>query len=85
MTCDGDPSAQTLEDMGVNEIFRELEEVPVTVVGGLDVHRQQITFDYVDDDGSGLQTTACEYLGTHIMLAIYAIPIHCQHRRPSCR
>ena len=23
----------------------------MTVVGGLDVHRQQITFDYVDDDG----------------------------------
>jgi len=23
----------------------------MTIVGGLDVHRQQITFDYVDDDG----------------------------------
>ena len=23
----------------------------MTMVGGLDVHRQQITFDYVDDDG----------------------------------
>jgi transposase len=31
---------------------RELEEVPLmTMVGGLDVHRRQITFDYVDDDG----------------------------------
>ncbi|ORW02979.1 hypothetical protein AWC15_06175 [Mycobacterium lacus] len=38
--------------MGVREIFQELEEVPLmTMVGGLDVHRQQITFDYVDDDG----------------------------------
>jgi hypothetical protein len=32
-------------------IFRELEEVPMTMVGGFDVHRKQITFDYVDDDG----------------------------------
>ena len=23
----------------------------MTMIGGLDVHRQQITFDYVDDDG----------------------------------
>jgi transposase len=38
--------------MGVREIFQELEEVPLmTIVGGLDVHRQQITFDYVDNDG----------------------------------
>jgi transposase len=37
--------------MGVRKIFRELEEVLMTMVGGLDVHRQQITFDYVDDDG----------------------------------
>jgi transposase len=33
-------------------MFQELEEVPLmTMVGGFDVHRQQITFDYVDDDG----------------------------------
>src|ERR1700737_5544057 len=37
--------------MGVSQIFQELEEVPMTIVGGLDVHRKQITFDYVDDDG----------------------------------
>jgi len=30
--------------------FREREEVPMTIVGGFDVHRQQITFDYVDSD-----------------------------------
>ncbi len=45
------PSAQTLDDLGVKEIFEELEEVRMTIVGGLDVHRQQITFDYVDNDG----------------------------------
>jgi transposase len=40
-----------LVDTGVREMLQELEEVPMTMVGGLDVHRQQITFDYVDDDG----------------------------------
>src|SRR5246500_3854814 len=34
------------------KLFQELEEVPLmTMIGGLDVHRQQITFDYVDDEG----------------------------------
>jgi transposase len=37
--------------MGVSKSFRELEEVLMTMVGGLDVHRKQITFDYVDNDG----------------------------------
>ena len=47
----GTPSAQTLVDLCVSN-FQELEEVPLmTMVGGFDVHRQQITFDYVDDDG----------------------------------
>jgi transposase len=45
------PSAQTLVDMGVRKMSQELEEVPMTMIGGLDVHRQQITFDYVDSDG----------------------------------
>ena len=46
----GTPSAQTLVDVA-SEMFQELEEVPMTMVGGFDVHRKQITFDYVDDDG----------------------------------
>ncbi|MPZ00268.1 MAG: IS110 family transposase, partial [Actinophytocola sp.] len=40
----GTPSAQTHVGMGVRNI-REPEEVPMTIVGGFDVHRQQITFD----------------------------------------
>jgi transposase len=37
--------------MGVRDIFQELEEVPLmTMVGGFDVHRKQVTFDYVDHD-----------------------------------
>src|ERR1700756_2374591 len=47
----GTPSAQTLDHLGVREFFQELEVPPMTMVGGLDVHRHQITFDYVDDDG----------------------------------
>src|SRR5688572_22394454 len=27
---------------------RELEEVPMPIVGGLDIHRKQITFDYLE-------------------------------------
>jgi transposase len=27
----------------------ELEEVPMSIVGGLDIHRKQLTFDWVDD------------------------------------
>src|SRR5262249_23530392 len=27
---------------------REREEVPMPIVGGLDIHRKQITFDYLD-------------------------------------
>src|ERR1700692_4500867 len=46
----GTPSARTLVDVA-SEMFQELEEVPMTMVGGFDVHRQQITFDYVDGDG----------------------------------
>src|SRR6201997_2579959 len=46
----GTPSAKTHVEFA-SVIFRELEEVPMTIVGGLDVHRQQITFDYVDNDG----------------------------------
>ena len=34
--------------MGRVRPFRELEEVPMPIVGGLDIHRKQITFDYLD-------------------------------------
>jgi transposase len=35
---------------------QELEEVPMTIVGGFDVHRAQITFDYVDTDTGEVST-----------------------------
>ncbi len=34
--------------MGRVRPFSELEEVPMPIVGGLDIHRKQITFDYLD-------------------------------------
>src|SRR6266545_2212919 len=47
MRCAGTPSAQArmivLEPHG-----RSSKEVPVSIVGGFDVHRRQITFDWVD-------------------------------------
>jgi hypothetical protein len=27
----------------------ELEEVPMSILGGLDIHRKQLTFDWVDE------------------------------------
>jgi transposase len=44
------PSVQTHIELRQKN-FQELEEVPMTIVGGFDVHRKQITYDYVDDDG----------------------------------
>jgi hypothetical protein len=45
----------------------------MTMVGGLDVHRKQITFDYVDGDGlvrwgqirPATRKTLCGWLGEH--------------------
>src|SRR6266513_855082 len=34
--------------MGARAPPPELEEVPMPIVGGLDIHRKQITFDYLD-------------------------------------
>jgi hypothetical protein len=31
----------------------ELEEVPMSIVGGLDVHRKQLTFDYIEAETGG--------------------------------
>jgi transposase len=33
----------------------ELEEVPMPIVGGLDIHRKQITFDYLDTETGQVQ------------------------------
>jgi len=50
--CWGPPRLRrSMIDGRRKKLFQELEEVPLmTMIGGLDVHRQQITFDYVDDE-----------------------------------
>jgi transposase len=37
-------------------VFQELEEVPMAIVGGLDLHRGQLTFDYLDQDTGAVTT-----------------------------
>ena len=51
----GTSSAQTRHDWlckqsacGRECAPREREEVPMPIVGGLDIHRKQLTFDYLD-------------------------------------
>jgi hypothetical protein len=39
-------SCVSIRVQGAVERPRELEEVPMPIVGGLDIHRKQITFDY---------------------------------------
>jgi transposase len=43
----GTPSAQPQHDVCGTQV-QEHKEVPVAIVGGFDVHRKQITFDYLD-------------------------------------
>ena len=50
MRCVEDPSAQTLDYQGVSKQLQALEEVSMAIVGGFDVHRNQITFEHVDTD-----------------------------------
>src|SRR6201988_4769102 len=51
----GASSAQSPDDLLVAKFAygrlwrpRELEKVPMTIVGGVDIHRKQLTFDYLD-------------------------------------
>ena len=59
MACDGTPRhRRTIE---VRQ--RELEEVLMGIVGGFDVHRQQITFDYLDTE-TAVQAESCVALSS---------------------
>ena len=46
----------------------------MTMVGGFDVHRQQITFDYVDDDGWCTGVRSVRRHGRRAGLAWRALP-----------
>src|ERR687897_1590374 len=45
----GTPSARC-GTLAASVLGRELEEVPMAIVGGLDIHRRQITYDWIDTD-----------------------------------
>lgn len=54
-TCEGDPLG-TGRETRRRQKLTELEEVPVSIVGGFDVHRNQITFDYLDTETGEVRT-----------------------------
>jgi hypothetical protein len=55
----GTSSAQTGHDSFVarssSSVVTEREGVPMSIVGGLDIHRKQLTFDYLDTDTGELR------------------------------
>src|SRR6266571_2158324 len=52
MACEETPSAQAR----LTCTKQELERVSMAIVGGFDVHRAQITFDYMDTDSGEVST-----------------------------
>jgi hypothetical protein len=50
MTCAGTPSGSRMLLIRRPSMGRSSKEVPMSILGGLDVHRRQITFDWVDHD-----------------------------------
>src|SRR5512133_1754927 len=49
MACERDP-LRSVRHAGRIGSTREPEEVPMAIVGGLDIHRRQITYDWIDTD-----------------------------------
>src|SRR6266540_6506008 len=48
MACERDPLRSDAARWPYRLVRREPEEVPMAIVGGLDIHRRQITFDPLD-------------------------------------
>src|SRR3954471_17872007 len=53
MACGGTPSAQA---QTIGGAYRNSRRAPMAIVGGFDVHRAQITFDYLDTDTGEVAT-----------------------------
>src|SRR5919201_4683412 len=49
MTCAGTPSGSSTDDRAEG-LWRSSKEVPMSIIGGLDVHRSQITYDWIDPE-----------------------------------
>src|SRR4029453_12728944 len=50
MACERDPLRSVRHAGRIGSQAREPEEVPMAIVGGLDIHRRQITYDWIDPD-----------------------------------
>src|SRR5919109_5006984 len=50
MACERDPLRSVRHAGRIGSQTREPEEVPMAIVGGLDIHRRQITYDWIDTD-----------------------------------
>src|SRR5215218_177603 len=50
MACERDPLRSVRHAGRIGSQAREPEEVPMAILGGLDIHRRQITYDYLDTD-----------------------------------
>src|SRR5215216_3655334 len=50
MECERDPLRSVRHADRIGSQRREPEEVPMAIVGGLDIHRRQITYDWMDTD-----------------------------------
>src|SRR5829696_8220750 len=50
MACERDPLRSVRHPGRIGSQRREPEEVPMAIVGGLDIHRRQITYDILDTD-----------------------------------
>src|SRR5512133_392363 len=48
MACERDPLRSVRHAGRIGSQAREPEEVPMAIVGGLDIHRRQITYDWID-------------------------------------
>src|SRR4029450_13844096 len=50
MACERDPLRSVRHAGRIESEVREPEEIPMAIVGGLDIHRRQITYDWIDTD-----------------------------------
>jgi transposase len=50
MACERDPLRSVRHAGRIGSQLWEPEEVPIAIVGGLDIHRRQITYDRIDTD-----------------------------------
>src|SRR5215216_6025072 len=50
MACERDPLRSVRHPGRIGSQRREPEEVPMAIIGGLDIHRRQITHDWIDTD-----------------------------------